>query len=239
MIKLLNITKTYDKSINALSNVSISINDGEFVFVVGPSGAGKSTLTKLLLKEVSPTAGKIIVGGTDLSKIRRKEIAGYRRTLGVVFQDFRLIPTRNVFDNVAFALQVTGKSSRTVAARVPKVLSMLGIGDKSDRYPSELSGGEQQRVALARAIVNEPMFIIADEPTGNVDPQLSYEIVKLLTQINERGTTVIMVTHEHDLVKRFNHRVIILNDGKISADYPARSNGAASPRLGGELLGAR
>ncbi len=219
MIKLLNVTKTYDTGKNALTNVNLTINDGEFVFIVGPSGAGKTTLSKLLLKEIVPTKGKVLVNNIDITKLKRGNVAKYRRTLGVVFQDFRLIPTKTVYENVAFALQVTGQNSTYIQKKVPAILKAVNLLDKRNYYPSQISGGEQQRVALARAIVNDPKYIIADEPTGNIDPSLSYEIVQLLNEINKRGTTVIMVTHAHDLVTKFNHRVLILENGTITADY--------------------
>ncbi len=188
------------------------------MFVVGRSGAGKSTFIKLIMREETPNTGDIFVNGYDLSKMRRREIPYFRRTMGIVFQDFRVIPTMNVFDNVAFSLRVVGASNREIKRRVAQVLSMVELGSKARSYPLELSGGEQQRVGLARALVNNPGLIIADEPTGNVDPNMSYEIVELLTEINRRGTTVVMVTHEHQLVRDFNRRVIMLEDGRVVAD---------------------
>ena len=187
------------------------------MFVVGRSGAGKSTFIKLIMREETPNTGDIFVNGYDLSKMRRREIPYFRRTMGIVFQDFRVIPTMNVFDNVAFSLRVVGASNREIKRRVAQVLSMVELGSKARSYPLELSGGEQQRVGLARALVNNPGLIIADEPTGNVDPNMSYEIVELLTEINRRGTTVVMVTHEHQLVRDFNRRVIMLEDGRVVA----------------------
>lgn len=203
---------------NALNDVNIKIHKGEFVFVVGRSGAGKSTFIKLIMREETPNTGDIFVNGYDLSRMRRREIPYFRRTMGIVFQDFRVIPTMNVFDNVAFSLRVVGASNREIKRRVAQVLSMVELGSKARSYPMELSGGEQQRVGLARALVNNPGLIIADEPTGNVDPNMSYEIVELLTEINRRGTTVVMVTHEHQLVRDFNRRVIMLEDGRVVAD---------------------
>lgn len=188
------------------------------MFVVGRSGAGKSTFIKLIMREETPNTGDIYVNGFDLSKLKRREIPYFRRTMGIVFQDFRVIPTMNVFDNVAFSLRVVGASNREIKRRVAQVLSMVELGNKARSYPMELSGGEQQRVGLARALINNPGLIIADEPTGNVDPNMSYEIVELLTEINRRGTTVVMVTHEHQLVRDFNRRVIMLDDGKVVAD---------------------
>ena len=195
-----------------------AVADGEFVFIVGASGAGKSTLIKLLLREEVPSAGAIEVNGYTVNRLKRRQIPGFRRSLGVVFQDFRLIPTMNVYDNVAFALRVTNVSTRDIRRRVPYILSLVGLASKARCKMNELSGGEQQRVALARALVNNPKLIIADEPTGNIDPELSYEIVDLLNEINKVGTTVVMVTHEHDLVAQFNHRVITIDDGSVVRD---------------------
>ena len=188
------------------------------MFVVGRSGAGKCTFIKLIMKEETPNTGDIFVNGYDLSKLRRRDVPYFRRTMGIVFQDFRVIPTMNVFDNVAFSLRVVGASNREIKRRVAQVLSMVELGNKARSFPMELSGGEQQRVGLARALINNPSLIIADEPTGNVDPNMSYEIVELLTEINRRGTTVVMVTHEHQLVRDFNRRVIMLEDGRVVAD---------------------
>ena len=188
------------------------------MFVVGRSGAGKSTFIKLIMKEETPNTGDIFVNGYDLSKLRRRDVPYFRRTMGIVFQDFRVIPTMIVFDNVAFSLRVVGASNREIKRRVAQVLSMVELGNKARSFPMELSGGEQQRVGLARALINNPSLIIADEPTGNVDPNMSYEIVELLTEINRRGTTVVMVTHEHQLVRDFNRRVIMLEDGRVVAD---------------------
>ena len=188
------------------------------MFVVGASGAGKSTFIKLIMREEKPNAGEVIVNGYKLSKIKNREVPYLRRTMGIVFQDFRIINTMNVFDNVAFTLRVVGASNREIRRKVANALSLVGLGDKARMFPMELSGGERQRVGLARALVNNPELIIADEPTGNVDPELSYEIVELLTEINRRGTTVVMVTHEHQLGRDFNRRVIMLEKGQIIAD---------------------
>ncbi len=218
MIKFRGVSKEYPNGTKALSGVNLNIEKGEFVFIVGASGAGKSTLLKLILKEESPTHGYIEVNGFNLGKLKHRDIPAFRRTLGVVFQDFRLIPYMNAFDNVAFALRVTDTSERDVQKRVPYVLGLLGLENKANCMPSEMSGGEQQRVALARALVGNPSMIIADEPTGNVDPQMSQEIVELLTEINKRGTTVVMVTHEQGLVEHFNKRVIRIDHGQVADD---------------------
>lgn len=195
-----------------------SIDKGEFVFIVGASGAGKSTFLKLIMREEVANAGEVIVNDFKLSKLKRREIPYLRRTMGIVFQDFRLINNMNVFDNVAFAMRVIGASQREVRKRVPYILGLVGLQNKARNYPMELSGGEQQRVGLARALVNNPALIIADEPTGNIDPELSYEIVELLNEINRRGTTVLMVTHERDLVRMFNRRVIEIREGCVVSD---------------------
>lgn len=217
MLDFINVSKHYDNTV-ALDDVSFTVNNGEFVFIVGESGAGKSTLLRLLLHEELPTQGKIIVDGMDISRLKRSQIPYYRRQIGVVFQDFRLIDTMSVYENVAFALRVTNVPVRDIKRRVPYVLDLVGLLSKAKRMPDHLSGGEQQRVALARALVNNPSLIIADEPTGNVDPAMSIEIVELLTQINRCGTTVLMVTHEHNLVSAFRHRTIAITGGKIVAD---------------------
>lgn len=218
MIEFKNVSKKYDNGTAALSDINIKIEKGEFVFVVGSSGAGKSTFLKLMMREEVPSSGTITVGDTVLNTIKKKEIPYFRRRLGIVFQDFRLIPNMTVFDNVAFAMRVIGTSEKKIARRVPYVLSLMGLSEKARNFPRELSGGEQQRVALARALANNAEIIIADEPTGNVDPQMSYEIVDMLMRLNEAGTTVIMVTHEHSLVRCFDKRVIILDKGSIVAD---------------------
>ena len=218
MVEFKNVSKTYDNGTEALKGISLNVKKGEFVFIVGSSGAGKSTFLKLIMHEEVPNAGEIIVNGRKLSTVRHRDVPYLRRTMGIVFQDFRLIDQMTVFDNVAFAMRVVGASSREVRKRVPYILSLVELQDKARCKPLELSGGEQQRIGLARALVNNPSMIIADEPTGNIDPALSYEIVNLLNEINRRGTTVLMVTHEHTLVKRFHRRVIEINDGEIVAD---------------------
>ncbi len=218
VIEFHGVSKTYTTGTHALEDVNIRINNGEFVFIVGSSGAGKSTFMKLIMREEKANTGKIIVNGFDLMKMRRRQVPLLRRTMGIVFQDFRLIPTMNVFQNVAFAMRVVGASGNQVRREVAKALSKVGLGHKARSMPMELSGGEQQRVGLARALVNSPRLIIADEPTGNVDPNMSYEIVSLLTEINKKGTTVLMVTHDHNLVRDFQHRVIMLDGGHIVAD---------------------
>ena len=218
MIKFRNVTKSYGNEALALDNISLEIPDGQFVFIVGSSGSGKSTLLKLLTKEEEPNAGRIIINGVDLSTMKRRKIPYLRRTMGIVFQDFRVLEKMTVFENVAFAMHAIGAKSRDIRKRVPYVLSLVDLSDKARRKVSELSGGEKQRVGLARALVNNPSMIIADEPTGNIDPSLSYEIVELLNQINKCGTTVVMVTHDLSIVKRFNFRVIEISDGKLKND---------------------
>lgn len=219
MIEFNHVSKIYSSNkAAALKDVTLKVEKGEFAFIVGASGAGKSTLLKLLLKEEEPTSGEIYVNGFRLSKLRRGKVPMLRRSMGIVFQDFRLIPTMNVYDNVAFAQRVTNVSSRDIKRNVPYILGLVGLHDKAKYMPTELSGGEQQRVALARALVNNPSLIIADEPTGNIDPELSYKIVELLTEINKAGTTILMVTHEHELVHEFSNRVITLENGRIVAD---------------------
>ena len=218
MIEFRNVSKTYVNGTKALTDVSLNIQKGEFVFIVGSSGAGKSTFLKLIMREEMPNSGEIIVNGRKLSSVKHRDVPFLRRTMGIVFQDFRLIEKMSVYDNVAFAMYTTGASDRDVRKRVPYILGLVGLQSKSKCHPSELSGGEQQRVGLARALVNNPSMIIADEPTGNVDPALSYEIVDLLTEINRRGTTILMVTHEHSLIRRFPKRVIEIRDGAIVAD---------------------
>ena len=218
MIELKDVSLKYDEDTVALNHINFTVKQGEFVFIVGASGAGKSSIIKLLLREKVPTKGTVLVNGYDLGKIKNSKIPEFRRTLGVVFQDFRLIPTLNVFDNVAFALRVTNTSSRYIRTRVPYILDLMELSDKAKRYPHEISGGEQQRVALARALVNDPPLIIADEPTGNVDPALSYEIVQLLQEINKCGTTILMVTHQHELVRQFGGRTLRVDHGQIVFD---------------------
>ena len=218
MIELTNVVKTYDIGTKALRGVSMRIEDGEFVFLVGPSGSGKSTIIKLLTAELAPTEGCVNVNGFQLEKIRSRAIPYLRRTLGVIFQDFRLIENKTVYDNVAFAMRVIGASEKEIKKRVPYVLELVGLENKGRRLPNELSGGEQQRVAIARALVNNPSVIIADEPTGNLDPARSLEIMMLLEQINALGTTVMVVTHEKELVNRFTKRVVAINEGLIISD---------------------
>ena len=218
MIELTNVVKTYDIGTKALRGVSMKIEDGEFVFLVGPSGSGKSTIIKLLTAELAPTEGCLNVNGFQLEKIRSRAIPYLRRTLGVIFQDFRLIENKTVYDNVAFAMRVIGASEKEIKKRVPYVLELVGLENKGRRLPNELSGGEQQRVAIARALVNNPSVIIADEPTGNLDPARSLEIMMLLEQINALGTTVMVVTHEKELVNRFTKRVVAINEGLIISD---------------------
>ncbi|ARC84039.1 cell division ATP-binding protein FtsE [Clostridium argentinense CDC 2741] len=218
MIEFKNVTKVYNNNVLALSNLNIEINKGEFVFLVGPSGAGKSTFIKMLLKEVDPTAGSVIVTGTDLTKLSHRQIPYYRRKIGVVFQDFRLIPTLNVYENVAFALRVIGASEREIHKKVPMVLSMVGLSKKHKSFPHELSGGEQQRISIARAIVNSPALLIADEPTGNLDPDTSLEIMDIISDINRAGTTVVMATHAKDIVDSMKKRVIAIEKGTVARD---------------------
>ena len=217
MITFENVTKSYGNGAPALSNLNIEIEDGEFVFVVGTSGSGKSTFIKLLLKELEPTEGKIIVNDTELRKLRSGKTAKYRRKVGVVFQDFRLLKDRNVYENIAFAQRVIGVSTREIKKNVPRMLSLVGLSEKYKSFPNELSGGEQQRVALARALVNKPALLLADEPTGNLDPGNSWEITKLLDEINKQGTTVVVVTHNMEIVERMQKRVITMKKGiKVS-----------------------
>ena len=224
MIDFKNVSKVYENGTKALSNVNIHIDKGEFVFVVGASGAGKSTFLKLMMREEVPSSGTIRIKDYNLGEIKKRKIPYFRRNLGIVFQDFRLIPNMTVYDNVAFAMRVVGAREKDIRKRVPYVINIVGLSQKARCYPNELSGGEQQRVALARALVNNADIIIADEPTGNVDPQMSLEIVELLKRLNETGTTVIMVTHAHELVKKFDNRVIVLEGGTIVSDG-AVSNG--------------
>lgn len=217
MITFDNVTKIYNDNVG-LENASIQINDGEFVFLVGPSGAGKSTFIKLILKEVNADSGSIVVDGQEVTKLSNREIPMLRRKIGIVFQDFRLLPKKTVFENVAFALEAVHKSSRRVKNRVPVALDMVGIGDKASKYPDELSAGEQQRVAIARAIINNPDLLICDEPTGNLDPDTANGIMDLLAEINETGTTIVMVTHAKDIVDRMRKRVVAIDSGHIVRD---------------------
>lgn len=218
MIEFKNVYKKYDSGTEALKNINLRIDRGEFVFIVGASGSGKSTFLKTIMREEVPTSGTIMINNYDLTRMTDKEIPYFRRTMGIVFQDFRLIPNMTVYDNVAFAMRVIGANEKEIKKRVPYVLSLVGLQNKARSMPNEISGGEQQRVALARALVNNANTIIADEPTGNIDPEMSYEIVDLLNHINENGTTVIMVTHEHELVKKFDHRIVVLDHGSIISD---------------------
>lgn len=218
MIKLENVSKAYAAGIPALNDVSLHIETGEFVFVVGDSGSGKSTLIKLLLKELEPTSGSIIINGQRLGNIRHRDVPRFRRNLGVVFQDFRLLKDRNVYENVAFAQRVIGMSTKSMRRKVPAVLSMVGLAAKYKSYPRQISGGEQQRVAIARALVNEPKILLADEPTGNLDSHNAWDIMKLLEEINQRGTTVLVVTHNLDIVKTMKKRVITMKKGVVVSD---------------------
>ncbi|MGN0321904.1 MAG: cell division ATP-binding protein FtsE [Oliverpabstia sp.] len=218
MITLENVSKSYAKGQPALNDVSLHIDKGEFVFIVGNSGSGKSTLIKLLLKELEPTSGTIKVNGQDLGKLKRRNVPKYRRGVGVVFQDFRLLKDRNVYENVAFAQRVIERPNRVIKKRVPEILTLVGLAEKYRSFPRELSGGEQQRVALARALVNRPNILLADEPTGNLDPKNSLDIMKLLEEINERGTTVLVVTHNREIVNSFKKRVITMRKGVIVSD---------------------
>lgn len=218
MISIDKVTKIYDNGAVAINNISLNIKKGEFVFVIGSSGSGKSTFMKMLLKEVEPTEGKIIIDGTNINNISRKEVPFLRRKMGVVFQDFRLLPSKTVFENIAFALQVTEAPPKAIRRNVPAILAMVGLTHKAKVYPNELSGGEQQRVALARAIINKPPILLADEPTGNLDPETAWEIMELLKEINARGTTVVIATHARDIVDEMKKRVITLQKGVILSD---------------------
>nr|WP_317356596.1 cell division ATP-binding protein FtsE [uncultured Tyzzerella sp.] len=218
MIKVDKVTKIYDNGAVAINNISLDIKKGEFVFVIGSSGSGKSTFMKMLLKEVEPTEGKIVIDGININSIKRKEIPFLRRKMGVVFQDFRLLPSKTVFENIAFALQVTEAPPKAIRRNVPAILAMVGLTHKAKVYPNELSGGEQQRVALARAIINKPPILLADEPTGNLDPETAWEIMELLKEINARGTTVVIATHARDIVDEMKKRVITLQKGIILSD---------------------
>lgn len=222
MVELKNVDVHYKDSgkngVDALNEVNLRINDGEFVFIVGNSGAGKSTLLKLLTREIVPTNGRVFVNGCNISKLKGKKTQIFRRSIGMIFQDFRLIPDLTVYENVAFVLRVTDQSKKFIRQRVPYVLNLVKLSDKAKCYPKQLSGGEQQRVAIARAFASNPGLIIADEPTGNIDPELTYEIVEILKDINKCGTTVLMVTHEHDLVQYFGGRIINLKDGSVAFD---------------------
>ena len=218
MIRFTDIYKAYDNGTKALKGISFQINDGEFVFLVGPSCSGKSTIIKLITAEVAPTDGRLMVNGYNLNTIKPRQVPYMRRTLGVIFQDFRLIDKKTVYDNLTFAMRAVGASPREIRRRIQYVLELVGLENKANRRPDELSGGEQQRVTIARALVNNPSMIIADEPTGNLDPQRSLEIMMLLEKINELGTTVLVVTHEKELVNRFSKRVIAIENGRLISD---------------------
>jgi len=226
VITLKNVSKAYIEGIPALDSVNIHIDPGEFVFVVGDSGSGKSTLIRLLLKELEPTSGTIIINKKNLSKVSRKQVPYFRRNIGCVFQDFRLLKDKNVYDNVAFAQRAISASNRSIKKKVPKVLSEVGLAAKYKSKPNQLSGGEQQRVAIARALVNQPQILLADEPTGNLDPGNAWEIMKLLEEINKNGTTVLMVSHNMEIVSQMNKRVITLQQGHVVSDT----------QMGGEMI---
>ena len=218
MVRLIDVYKEYDNGTKALKGVNLRIDDGEFVFLVGPSGSGKSTVIKLITGEIGATEGRLMVNGYNLNNIAARQIPYMRRTLGIIFQDFRLIEKKTVYENLSFVMRAIGASNREVKRRIPYVLQLVGLEDKENAYPGQLSGGEQQRVAIARALVNNPSMIIADEPTGNLDPQRSLEIMMLLERINELGTTVLVVTHEMGLVKRFAKRVVTIEEGMVISD---------------------
>ena len=218
MIQLHNVTKVYENGARGIDNVSLNIGAGEFVFIVGSSGSGKTTMVRLLLKELEPTAGKIIINDIDLSRLNRKNMPDYRRKMGVVFQDFKLLRNKSVYDNVAFAMQIVRASNREIRRTVPQILSMVGLAKKARAYPNQLSGGEQQRTALARAIVNRPPLLLCDEPTGNLDPETAWEIMYLLEDINASGTTVVVATHAKDIVDGMRKRVVGLSNGIIARD---------------------
>ena len=218
MIRLKDAEKTYENGTKAVRGISFQIDDGEFVFLVGPSGSGKSTIIKMLTGEIVPTGGRVMVNGFSMSRIKEKQLPLMRRTIGVIFQDFRLIPKKTVFDNLSLAMRAVGATPRDIRTRIPYVLELVGLKGMEDRYPDELSGGEQQRVAIARALVNNPSTIVADEPTGNLDPARSLEIMTLLERINALGTTVVVVTHERDLVNHFDKRVIMIDHGQVNGD---------------------
>ena len=227
MIRMTNVEKTYENGTHALNGISFEIQDGEFVFLVGPSGSGKSTIIKLLTGELVPSRGRVMINGFSMSNITRRQIPLMRRTVGVIFQDFRLIGNKTVYDNLSLAMRAVGASAREIKSRIPYVLGLVGLDGKGRRFPDELSGGEQQRVAIARALVNNPSTIVADEPTGNLDPARSLEIMTLLERINALGTTVIVVTHERGLVNHFNKRVIYLESGRVAGDATGTYEGVA------------
>ena len=219
LIRLINVKKTYKTGVTAIQDLNLSIPKGQFVFIIGSTGCGKSTLIKMLYREEKPTSGQIIVGGVDVGKLRNRKVYKIRRKIGVVFQDFKLLPKSTVYENVAFALEIFGTPKDEIHKKVVKVLDLVGLKSKIKSYPAQLSGGEQQRVAIARAIVNGPKLLICDEPTGNLDPTTSMEIMKVLEEINKLGTTIIMVTHSIDIVKAMNKRVIVLDSGRLLKDY--------------------
>jgi cell division transport system ATP-binding protein len=230
MIKMKNVTMIYNGARKpALKNISVEIGKGEFVFLVGPSGCGKSTFIRLLLREILPSKGEIIVAGYDIRKLRRWRIPYYRRNIGCVFQDFKLLPNKTAYENVAFALEVIGRSERAIRTQVPEVLKLVGLGDKMSSYPDELSGGEQQRVSIARAFVNRPPILLADEPTGNLDPATSREIMDLLNKINRTGTTVLVATHDREMVDSLRKRVIALEEGRVVRDQQRGVYGMEEP----------
>lgn len=218
MIVLDSVCKTYSTGVSALNGVNLRIHKGEFVFIVGSSGSGKTTLFKLLLKELEPTSGRIYINSQNIGRLRRRKVPKMRRGMGVVFQDFRLLKDRNVYENIAFAQRVVGKSAKVIRESVPQMLTLVGLADKAEAFPNELSGGEQQRVSLARALVNNPPILLADEPTGNLDPANAWEIMMLLEDINKRGTTVVVVTHNQEIVERMQKRVITIDKGVVVSD---------------------
>ena len=218
MIKFEHITKTYNKNIKALKDLNFEVADGEFLVLVGPSGAGKSTLIKLLICEEKPTRGHIYIVGKDVVNLKAREVPYFRRRIGVVFQDFKLLPKKNVYENIAFALEVVGASSRQIKKKVEAVLDLVGLKERRDNFPDELSGGEKQRVAIARAVVNRPKLLIADEPTGNLDPKTSWDIIRVLEEINKRGTIILLATHNKDIVDKIRKRVIKIKNGRIVSD---------------------
>ena len=218
MISIQHVTKTYRNGVTALEDVTVEIEKGEFVFIVGPSGSGKSTMIRLLLKELEPTKGRILVGGRDLTRLKHSKVPLLRRNVGCVFQDFKLLTNKTVYENVAFALEVIGRPRHVIRTQVPQILDLVGLSKKADNFPTELSGGEQQRVSIARAFVNRPLILLADEPTGNLDPDTSIEIMRLLDRINRTGTTVLMATHDREMVDKMRKRVIALEDGVVVRD---------------------
>jgi cell division ATP-binding protein FtsE len=218
MIKLIGVTKVYKTGVRALSDINLNIDPGEFVYVIGPTGAGKSTFIKLLYREEVATSGKVLVAGINVSKIKDRKVPYFRRNIGVVFQNFRLLPKKTVFENVAFALEVTDTKRKEIRGKVRKTLELVGLSDKANSFPHQLSGGQQQRVAIARAIVNSPKVLIADEPTGNLDPETSTEIINVLERINEQGTTVLVVTHDRYIVEKYKKRTILIDNGCVTSD---------------------